>query len=699
MKKAPILPVAVVTKDKENDLLVTLLSRYAGITHNETLAEALDAVEEGRIRGILLLADGYPERRTSVSPEEAKRLSALGLRLYIEYPEENAALGITGFEGEEVMGYRRAVVTDAEALALLPYSILYVHGAKYLKKSDISRSLLVSATVAGYDSAVLGLEGSEPYSLLERGGSDAVLVATTKLSGFISARYAPYTRWQAVWQSILSWLTGLAVAHFDWTPAVRAHFTPTEPLPEDAYREAVRRNSDWYLTSGILPKADGSGGILEGFSSGNQFDVFGNQKLRALLRADCNGESVGALALASRVTGNAAYGEVAHRATRWLLCESLLSQGERADRENSQYGLLSWHNGAYDQYYGDDNAKAIIGLLLAAAALGTAEFDHRILEAILANFRTTGCLGFRGSMIPAKALNEHGWRHFFEAHAVNYSAHFEALPWACYLWAYDRTGYSPLLERTKCAITMMMEAYEATMSPDVTDTAKQWRWTNGIQQERAKMVMPLAWLVRLEPTEQHIAWLDRMVTDLMAHADKKTGALADAFGNPGEGRGLYGPFTENAQYGRHESPVIQKNGDPCSDSLYTASFAMVTLLEAKAAAEAASEEALAERFGEYLERLSAYHVRIQQVSDRMPTYNGVWFRGFDFRKWETYGSDGDAGWGIWCIETGWSQAWISASLSLQELGTTVWDYTKTTTVGSHIAAVVADMLENEEDKK
>ena len=699
MKKLQSLPLAVVTKDEENDLLLTLTRCYAGILRRDTLAAALDAAEAGGIRGILLLADGYPEERTQVSEEDAARAAALGLRLYIEYPEENTTLGIGGFEGEEVMGYRRAVVTDSEALALLLHSILYVHGAKYLKKSDISRSLLVSATVAGYDKAVLGLEGSEPHVLLERNARGDVLVATTKLSGFLSARYAPYTRWQAVFTGILSWLSGVTATHFEWTPAVRPHFTPDEPLPKNAYREAVRLNSDWYLSSGILPVPDGSGGILEGFSSGNKFDVFGRQELRALLRADCNGESVGALALASRVTERKAYGEVAHRATRWLLFESLLSQGPRADLENPQYGLLSWHNGAYDQYYGDDNAKAIIGLLLAAAALETAEFDRRILEAILANFRTTGSLGFRGSMIPAKALEEHGWRHFHEAPAVNYSAHFEALPWACYLWAYDRTGYAPLLTRTKGAIAMMMKAYEATMSPEVTENAKQWRWTNGIQQERAKMILPLAWLVRLEPTEEHLTWLDLMVTDMMQHMDKKTGALADAFGNPGEGHGLYGPFTENAQYGRHESPVIQKNGDPCSDSLYTASFAMVTLLEARDAAEAAGEETLAERYGEYLDRLSAYHVRIQQVSERFPTYHGVWFRGFDFRKWETYGSDGDAGWGVFCIETGWSQAWISASLSLQELGTSVWDYTRSTTIGAHIASLVADMLDDEGDTK
>ena len=35
----------------------------------------------------------------------------------------------------------------------------------------------------------------------------------------------------------------------------------------------------------------------------------------------------------------------------------------------------------------------------------------------------------------------------------------------------------------------MMEAY-----PD------RWNWTNGLQQEKARMILPLAWLYRVSPT-------------------------------------------------------------------------------------------------------------------------------------------------------------------------------------------------------
>ena len=689
----PSLHIAVVTKERSNDLLRTLNTLYAGIYRYETLADALAAHVD--LRAVMLLADGYPEAKTAAREEDIDRLRARGLRLYIEYPEKNKSLGTDGYDGEAKMGYSRAIVTDVDKIKLEMHSILYAHGAQYLECSDVGRAWLVAARVAGYDVATFGLSDCEMHALLFEGADGSTLIATTKLSQFISARYAPYARWCAVFEGILSFLVGSPVGGFAYTPAVMPSFSAKEPLFADAYRAAVRKNCEWYLRSGVLKSPDGREGIYEGFSSGDKFDAFGRQALRDLQRADCNGESVGALALASRLLSEPRYGEIAYNATHWLLCRSLLSQGERADKNDPQYGLLSWHDRAYDQYYGDDNAKAIIGLILAASALGTDEFDRRILEAIMANFRTTGAKGFRGARVMAKDLKMRGWRFYYEAAPVHYSAHFEALPWACYLWAYDKTGYRPLLERTERAIGMMMTAYENTLSPDVSDKTVQWRWTNGLQQERAKMILPLAWLVRLMPTDRHIAWLERMVRDLLKHHDAETGALADAFGKPEEGNGLYGPFTANSQYGKHESPVIQENGDPCSDSLYTASFAMVTLIEAQAAMQAAGRTEDAERFRTYARSLADYHVRIQQRSAD-PVYDGAWFRGFDFRKWETYGSDGDAGWGVFCIETGWSQAWISAALSLWEMDTNVWDLTKNTAIGRHIGAVALEMLEEEE---
>lgn len=701
------LNVSVVTTDANNDLLKTLNENYNGIKTYSTLDAALDAVDENGTVGIMILADNYPNNTTVITNAQAQKINDLGVRVYVEYPTNNEAVGIDGYNGTKKMGYDRAIVTDAKAMGMDIYSLLYVHGAQYVMKTDISDSWMVNATVVGYDTVEFydsetgELTDCTPYSMLELNDSGNVLIASTKLSQFIGARYAPYVRWQSLWMSVISWVADADVNSINkikWTPAVNPNYGPEEALADNAYSEAVRLNTEWFLNSGLLVNSDGSEGLMEAFQSGNHFNVYGEQSIRKCLRSDCNGESLGAIALAAQLLGNEEYKTVAYNLMDWLLNESELANGVRADSTSAQYGLLSWHDGAMDQYYGDDNAKAILGLMLGAAALETEEFDERILEAILANFRTTGVNGFRGSMLKGENLENNGWKYYYNrTGTVNYRSHFESLLWGCYLWAYDQTGYEPLLERTKTAISMMMAAYDNAMAADA-DNNDEWFWTNGMQQERAKMILPLAWLVRIEPTEEHIGWLDKMITDMMAYQDSATGALREVKGENGVGAPVYTQFEKNSDYGQHESPVIQNNGDPCTDALYTSSFAMMTLNEAYAAMNKICNTALASKYKNYTRTLSDYFVRIQQISDTKPQYNGVWFRGFDYEKWETYGSDGDAGWGIWCVETGWCQSWISAALSMQVMNTNIWDYTQTTTVDDCFFTTAVTMLEYDPGK-
>ncbi|MBQ8740854.1 MAG: hypothetical protein IJY79_04825, partial [Clostridia bacterium] len=710
------LNISVVTTKTDNDLLTTLQANYDGIKHYTTLDAALADVETNITKGIMVLADNYPNSTTAITDAQATTINNLGVRLYVEFPTNNETLGITGFGTASAVGsmyYDRAVVVDAEAVGMDEYSLLYVHGAKYLKKEDTTNSWLVNAKVAGYDVADFGLEGCVaetdtslwivrqnhvPYSMLETNASGNVLICSTKFSQFITARYAPYVRWNTLWLSILSWVAQSEVTSIEWTPSVNANYGKTDTLSADAYTTAVDLNAQWYINN-MLPAADGSAGVYQCYNSGYAFNAYGEQSLNAGVRADCTGESIGALAIAGAALNNEEYKNIAYNAMNWMLNESNMANLDRADPTSPHYGLFSWYddNNGTDSYYttylksyyGDDNAKAILGLILGAAALETDEFDERILEAILANFRTTGTNGFRGNHIGSE-LDTNGWEYYYNKATTNYASHFESLLWACYLWAYEKTGYEPLLERTKTAISMMMTAYDHTMNDNDEDSSGEWNWTNGLQADRAKLIWPLAWLVRIEPTEEHIGWLDLMITDMMKYQDAETGALRDVIGDVTQGKGSCGSFTNNVDYGRYESPVIQNNGDPCSDSLYAASFAMVALNEAYAAMASINADTAA-KYQQYAKSLSDYHVRIQQVSDNTK-YNGVWFRGFDYEKWETYGSDGDAGWGIWVTETGWSQAQISSALSLQTLGTNIWDYSKGSTVNTYFNDTATTML-------
>lgn len=747
------LNIAVVTTDENNDLYKTLVANYNGIQKVSTIDAALelntDDDASNDVKGIMVLADTYPSTTTVVTTEQAEAIASSNVRLYIEYPANNDTLGISGYSGTNVMNYNRGIVTNAEKMNMDKHSLLYVHGARFISKSltpssiDSDKYWLVSSKVAGYDVAEYGITEAT-YSLIEV--NENVMVASTKFSQFISGRYAPYERYQKFWMAILSWLSGIEVTSIEWNPVLQTAYGKSDTLDADAYAKAVEANTKWYenvgfimsekdaqdymggaapdeIAKGIYTKTgsqltlggDGSYGIIEAFVSGNNFTETGEQYMRFWRRADCTGESAGNIALAGDILNNDKYTKIAYNVVNWLLTESFMSQGDRANPEKGDYGLLTWHDGMpnYETYYGDDNAKSVLGLISALAALrkdtsnyadlgfdseakyieALDKLDKRMLEVIIGNYRTTSKTGMRGAALTGNNLDTSGWEAYFNGSVYHYAPHFEALNWATFLWAYGQTGYEPLLERTRTGITNMMVAYEKTMANN-SDTAGEWKWTNGLQQERAKMILPMAWLVRIEPTEKHIEWLNMLITDMMMYQDATTGALQDRVGEAGQGVGLYGSHPNNDAYGKHEAPVIQNNGDPCIDALYTSSFAMMSLNESVAAMNLVGNTTLASTYKAYSDKLSNFFVRIQTESEDKK-YDGVWFRGFDYEKWEVYGSDGDAGWGVWCTETGWSQAWISNTLSMKVLNTNIWDYSQNSSIEDSFEETAILMLNYE----
>ena len=143
--------------------------------------------------------------------------------------------------------------------------------------------------------------------------------------------------------------------------------------------------------------------------------------------------------------------------------------------------------------------------------------------------------------------------------------------------------------------------------------------------------------------------------------------------------------------GTFEAPLNQGNDDPVSDFLYTSNFALLGLHEA---AGALNDPAIkAEE-----DKLSDYIIRLQARSTEHPDLDGAFFRAFDYKKWEAWASgaislvvlvfrllslvfrlfslvfsDADIGWGAWSVESGWSQSWITITLGMRQLNTTLWD--------------------------
>lgn len=669
-----------------NDLFQSLVRAGANPARVASASEAIDHAKEGS--GVLVLADRYPAERTQLSPELLQKAKMKRLRLFVEYPQ--SLPGIEFGEPRGVQWERAVVASDAVGDALPKMRILTLHDCRFLPtKADAPT--LVMARVAGFDTAVYGLP-KEQFPLLFT-TDDGVIVATTKLSGFVTARYAPGRDWATLWRHLLARLDPAGAPHrLAYTPHVRPAFGKEEALPDRAQEAAFERFAEWFEKSRLLvsaarepkirellaagvesvdppapgePQGDGSLGILEGYASAVHPD--GGQSQRTPLRADCQAESAAVLAIHARIKGDGRSRVIAKNLLDYLYVHSEMHRRKRGDPKHPAFGLIAW--GAVSPAwrvanYGDDNARTLLATMLAAAGLESDAWDAAMLKALLANLRTTGALGFRGDRIDVPQLEQKGWKAYHDARPVNYSPPFEAYLWACNLWAYARTGERAFLDKTKTGIRMTMAAYP-----------KGWRW--GDNSERARMLLALAWLVRVEDTEEHRRWLTRVAADLLKH-QQPCGAIPERLA--GEGAGHYVVPASNEAYGTSETPILQKNGDPVSDQLYTTGFALLGLHEAVAATGDADLKRAEDKLADYL-------VRIQVRSETLPYLDGTWFRAFDYDRWDAWASSADVGWGAWSVESGWGQAWTGVTLGLRLGRTSLWDLTASSKIGRRLPEV------------
>ena len=664
----------------DNDLYRVMTAEGTAYPRLASASQAVQAAPEGA--GVLILANGYPAKRTAIAPAVYEVARKKQLRLYVEYPSF-----VPGFElqGPRKPHWERTVVaSDAFGPKLEKMRILAIHDCHFLE-TQAKQAYLVSARVAGYDKAVYGLpEKTHPILFAHPGGD--ILVATTGLSHFVTARYAPSEAWGTVWERILRWAApGAKEVVLKWTPTVRPTYARDEKLPADAERQALERGLQWFegflvgeSWAHLLPRVktveygfvdpegrkerpvgDGRHGILEGQISKILAD--GSQPTRWLLRGDCNAESAMAFALSGKLNDDARHRKIATDLFDFVYIHSDLFQ---ADPRSDTYGLLGWftrtenHSYGLNSFWGNDGSKAIVGTIVGASALETDRWDERLLASVLGNFRTTGALGFRtGDAIHRDELLKHGWRYYAKRRTIAAWPQREAWAWACYLWLYDKSKYEPLLEQPRKALQLTMERY-----PD------RWSYAlNERQMERGRILLPLAWLLRVDDTPEHRRWLHRIVDDMLAHQDA-SGAIQEQVTRV--------THRSNAQYGTGEVSIIHDNDDPCADVFYSMPPAFIGLVEAAAATGDP-------KFARAADKVAEFFVRVQVRSETHPRLDGAWFRAFDFKRWDYWGGNGDSGWGAWSTETGWVQSHVVAALTARQAKRSLWDLTAESKIAIH----------------
>lgn len=627
---------------------------------------------------VFVLADNYPQAYTDFYEESYEWADATGVRVFVEYPSVLPGGSIAKMYEADL---ERGVVTDA-AVGLDTMSIVGINGC-HIIESETEEPLMVLAKVAGYDTAVFGLDDIDKSwpILFERGNT---LIATTSFSNCVKGRYGPEDAWVKIISYTISRTLGKKITiELPTDPA--PSYSRKSRLPSDAGVRATVKAADWLWNARLFidsswekdlfakyqpvggdpnrffgepitekfAEGDGSCGIMEGHAS--NVDENGIQEYRYFIRADVHGESSFLLAAAAAATGDRKYGATAEKLLDYLFYSSGFRSDERGDENSDVYGLLSWANTHLGAFFNDDNARCILGVIGASALMDNQRWNSFITDNILSNFRISSPDGFIGSCLWQQDIMANGWEWY--ASRENYidpSPHFESWMWALYLWLYDKTGYKPLLERAKTGIGHMMELY-----PD-------WVVQNGIQQERARMILPLAWLVRVEDTPEHRQWLDTIVSKFLENQDE-CGAIREELGDAtADHNNLL--ISSNAEYGKNEASLIACNGDPVADMLYTCNFGFFALNEA---AEATGDR----RYSDAVDRLADFLVRIQIHSEAHKDLDGAWFRAFDFGRWDYWASNADNGWGAWCTLCGWIETWIGATEYLVGRRTSYWDIT------------------------
>lgn len=667
----------IVAGSANNDIVVLLKENQIPYQLFSSPAQAIANAKQKD--ALLLLADNYPSQKVALNSKLQRRIKNKNLRVFIEFPKSVPGIDLSADTQKIVL--ERGIINTSKIKGVDTLNLLAIHDHAFIPASVLNSHILLGK-VAGFKKADYGIDDIKTYPLLF--SQSSYVVSTTKISDVISSRFGPANAWMNVWNFILKELTLSEDFQFKkWVADVKPKFTKEEKLPSSAFQLAIKNGADWFYNGKFfihpqwvdtfqrrtkkngehvvfpgptetMPVGDGSLGLLEGHASYILSD--GSQPYRWWLRGDCQAEVAWALSASSNYLGDSKHKKTAEQLLTYLYKTSNLRAGERNDPKSPSFGLIGWATTDPDAYYGDDNARAILATIGAAMNLNSDEWNPYILEAIIGNFRTAGKKGFRGPWFRDAAMQKTTWQKLADRDIINVHPHYESWLWACNLWLFDKTGYEPLLKKTKEAIQITMAAYP------------KWKWTNGIQQELARMVLPLAWLVRVEDTPQHRQWLDLIVQKLVADMDV-SGAIRERLGIKGLGR--YDRIASNQEYGTKEAPLISENGDPVADMLYTCNFALFALQEAAAATGNPSYTTATKRLADFL-------IRIQISAPKHVDLDGAWVRAFDFNQWEYWASNADSGWGPWGTLTGWTQSWIMNGLMLYETKKSFWDQTAQT---------------------
>ncbi|NMO94354.1 hypothetical protein [Paenibacillus lemnae] len=593
------------------------------------------SLEQSELSGydaILLIGTGSLDEETVLSLKESHALwhyVKQGGRLYAEL------ISAFDFPSSRLLGWKQDFLksrrtleklrtTGAEGSGLDKGSILEWDGAFALGFSADSEPLLeVGGFRETHVSTSSGETKTSPALSFRRIGDGLVVSSCFSLFGTGDLTpLRPHSRWSQVIRG-LSDKTGIPFVM--WEPQIT---TSGQQSPEGA----VARSADWFVRSGILPKADGSAGVLENIHS-----VTG--ALSRDYRPDCHAHAVLMFYLYGTHSGKEEWIEAAHGLLQYLFENGF----QDMDPASSSYGFFKWYQFPDEQphqMFTDDNAWVCVALLYLYRKTGVEEYKRHGLLVAEAMMATQHPSGLRHKVMIGEQLEELGRERAAQELEPSMSPHFESITHTAYIQAYLVTGDMKYIE------TSVRGSKELLRRRD--ELWFMYSQTSGY----GRFTLALAYLQQFDESGELRQGLEDISTYLLSHQDA-SGAIQEA-DNPDPDR-----------FGEEDAGVYIHNGEGIADQLYTNNFLLMNVWECwKATGD--------ERYKQWYNQLSDFLCRIQ-IRSHDARYNGGWMRAYSLQLEEYFGNNGDTGWGPYCLESGWTNAMIPVGMLLGMMDESIFE--------------------------
>jgi hypothetical protein len=526
------------------------------------------------------------------------------------------------------------------------------------------KMILAFGKVVGTQTAIYGLPKVLTLGL---GQIDNTLIASFPLSNWQKLEFRPVTFWYHLWIHILKFLfppllnnvlQTYLCAHLPYPIFIQRLKAISTANRTQIYRTTMIRGLKWFETAKVLVGGMGSSGVYEGFSSG--FDDTGQKLFRKnnftgvlIQRADCTADVGIAFICGARVPGLEPQDANQFQIIGNNLFNVLYHQWQYFDNSICR-GFFGWGNTSFDMgvFYADDNGRDTLLALWNAVLNPIPEVIERAMAAVMALYSTHGKNGHRYARLELREMIIRMGRPWFRKNRpkeyLYHSPHYEG-------WTFAALLYGAYILHDSEIINLITQGIE-----DYMKRFPNMRLEHSVNDDYSKLLIATVILYQCTKNTQHLEWVQKILDFFGSIQDPNTGAIPER--DPFRRRDRR--EKRNQSYGTGEASVYSSNTDTITDQLYSMSFLSLGFYLAYKTGQFPCAEGMLLKALDFLSAI--------QIESPNPQLHGAWMRGFDYRLGEYGGSNGDQGWGVYSIETGWMVGPILLTFALWLQDWDVW---------------------------